>query len=125
MSSLSENKNRFSEVTTVIMYLLCQYSTFTSNISDLQDFAWSISRMFLKVPLTVFLLGVALRNGEYNCKDDLDTGLQENKLPILKGLDECIGHRYEKSDGKSHARNLESTCILTLVNLIFLVNKVW
>ena len=77
--------------------------------------------------MPAFLLGVAFTNDEYhNCKYDQDIGLQENKLPILlKGLDECIGHRYEKSDGKSHARNLKPTCILTLVNLIFLVNKVW
>ena len=78
----------------------------------------------MKAILTVFLLGVALTLGEYhNCKDDPVRGIKETKLDlsILKGLDECIGHRYDKSD----ARYLEPTCILTLVNLSFLVNKVW
>ena len=80
--------------------------------------------MFLKAILTVFLLDFALTLGEYqNCKHDPVRGLKKTKLDlsILKGLDECIGHRYDKSD----ARNLEPTCIFTLVNLIFLVNKVW
>ena len=67
----------------------------------LKTFAWS--RMFLKAILTVFLLDFALTLGEYqNCKHDPDPviGLKKTKLDlsILKGLDECIGHRYDKSD---------------------------
>ena len=87
MSSLSENKNRFSEVTTVST-LSIQYIYVKHQFSDLEDFAWS--RMFLKAILTVFLLGVALTLGEYhNCKDDPVRGLKGPKLDlsILKSLD--------------------------------------